>query len=174
MPRISPGETCVPSWNAKVQLRQSWPIASELSLGKSSTGQSLPKSLKAIRSTWYPHPGKERQRERVLTEDEIKRIWNAIDADRKNADDSHLKVKTLSAGIMKLRLLTAQRGAEVMSMEWDEIDTETGWWTIPGDKTKNGLSHRVPLTRPGIRDYPRNEIGGRRRLFAVCFSKSQG
>ena len=98
-----------------------------------------------------PAPGKERQRERVLSEDEIKRIWNAIDADRKNADDSHLKVKTLSAGIMKLRLLTAQRGAEVMSMEWDEFDTETGWWTIPGDKTKNGLAHRVPLTDPALK-----------------------
>ena len=35
-------------------------------------------------------------------------------------------------------------------MEWDEIDTETGWWTIPGDKTKNGLSHRVPLTKPAL------------------------
>jgi site-specific recombinase XerD len=46
---------------------------------------------------------KERPRERVLTEDEIKRIWSAIDADIKNADDSHLKVKALSAGIMKLR-----------------------------------------------------------------------
>jgi integrase len=98
-----------------------------------------------------PAPSKERQRERVLSEDEIKRIWNAIDADRKNADDSHLKVKTLSAGIMKLRLLTAQRGAEVMSMEWDEFDTETGWWTIPGDKTKNGLAHRVPLTDPALK-----------------------
>ncbi len=97
-----------------------------------------------------PAPGKERQRDRVLTADEIKCIWDAIDKDRKNADDSHLKVKTLSAGIMKLRLLTAQRGAEVMSMEWDEIDTETGWWTIPGNKTKNGLSHRVPLTKPAV------------------------
>jgi integrase len=97
-----------------------------------------------------PAPGKERQRDRVLTADEIKCIWDAIDADKKNADDSHLKVKALSAGIMKLRLLTAQRGAEVTSMEWDELDTETGWWTIPGDKTKNGLSHRVPLSEPAM------------------------
>lgn len=97
-----------------------------------------------------PAPGKEHQRDRVLTEDEIKRVWNAIDADAKNADDSHLKVKTLSAGIMKLRLLTAQRGAEVMSMEWDELDIEKGWWTIPGEKAKNGLSHRVPLTAPAL------------------------
>jgi integrase len=97
-----------------------------------------------------PAPGKERQRDRVLNEDEIKCVWNAIDADKNDADDSHKKVKTLSAGIMKLRLLTAQRGAEVMSMEWNELDTKMGWWTIPGEKTKNGLSHRVPLTAPAL------------------------
>jgi integrase len=97
-----------------------------------------------------PAPGKEHQRERVLTENEIKRVWSAIETDSKDADDSHLRVKTLSAGIMKLRLVTAQRGAEVMSMEWDELDTETGWWTIPGEKTKNGFSHRVPLTSPAL------------------------
>ena len=98
-----------------------------------------------------PAPGKEHQRDRVLTEDEIKQVWNAIDKDKKNADHSHLRVKKLSAGIMKLRLLTAQRGAEVMSMEWTELDIETGWWTIPGEKTKNGMSHRVPLTVPTLK-----------------------
>ena len=51
---------------------------------------------------------------------------------------------------MQLRLLTAQPGAEDMGMEWTEIDTETDWWTIPGEKTKNGLSHRVPLTAPAL------------------------
>ena len=55
-----------------------------------------------------PAPGKEHQRDRVLTEHEIKCVWKAIDADRKDADDSHLKVKTLSAGIMKLRLRSTQ------------------------------------------------------------------
>jgi hypothetical protein len=64
-----------------------------------------------------PAPGKERQRDRVLTEGEIKLIGDAIDADKNDTDDSHLMIKALSAGIMKLRLLTAQRGAEVMSME---------------------------------------------------------
>jgi integrase len=97
-----------------------------------------------------PAPGKEHQRDRVLAEEEIRRIWNAIEADSKSADHTHLKVKMLSAGIMKLRLLTAQRGAEVMSIEWDELDMQTGWWTIPGEKTKNSLSHRVPLSAPAL------------------------
>jgi integrase len=97
-----------------------------------------------------PAPVREHQRERVLTKEEIKKIWNAIETDSKSADKKHMKVKMLSAGIMKLRLLTAQRGAEVMSMEWNEVDLETGWWTIPGEKTKNGLSHRVPLSTPAL------------------------
>ncbi len=97
-----------------------------------------------------PAPAKEHRRERVLTKDELKSIWNAINADVRDSDDSHRKMKTLSAGIMKLRLLTAQRGAEVMSMEWSELELDTGWWSIPGEKTKNGLSHRVYLTAPAV------------------------
>ncbi len=97
-----------------------------------------------------PAPGKEHQRDRVLSEDEIKIIWDAIEADRKDTNESHLKIKAITAGTMKLRLLTAQRGAEVMGIEWDEIDTDSGWWTIPGAKTKNGLSHRVPLSEPAL------------------------
>jgi integrase len=94
-------------------------------------------------------PGLERSRDRVLTGDEIKRVWKAIEADKNDADDSHKREKTLSAAIMKLRIFTAQRGAEVMSMEWSEIDGD--WWTIPGEKTKNGLAHRVPLTAEAMR-----------------------
>ena len=63
-------------------------------------------------------------------------VWNAINADVRDSDDCHLKMKTLSAGIMKLRLLTAQLGVEVMSMEWSELDLDTGWWTIPGEKPR--------------------------------------
>ena len=91
-----------------------------------------------------PAPGKERQRDRVLTENEIKIIWKALDADKSDGDSLHRREKTLSTAITKLRLLTAQRGAEVMCMEWSEIDGN--WWTLPGDKAKNGLAHRVPLT----------------------------
>jgi integrase len=109
-----------------------------------------------------PAPAKEHRRERVLTKDEIIKVWNAINADVRDSDDSHRKMKTLSAGIMKLRLLTAQRGAEVMSMEWSELDLETGWWAIPGEKTKNGLSHRVPLSVPalGIIRAMKTAVGG--------------
>ena len=32
-----------------------------------------------------------------------------------------------------------------MGAEWPEIDLQSGWWEIPGARTKNGRTHRVPL-----------------------------
>jgi integrase len=112
-----------------------------------------------------PAPGKERQRDRVLTEEEIKKIWKALEQDRADGDAMHRREKFLSAVISKLRLLTAQRGAEVMGMEWSEIDGD--WWTIPGEKTKNGLAHRVPLTASALRILSeiRSICGGSRYVF---------
>ncbi len=80
-------------------------------------------------------PGVEHQRDRVLSEDEIKKLW-------KEFDEEKLGV----SATFKLRLLTAQRGGEVFSVEWKELDLENAWWTIPGEKSKNGLAHRVPLS----------------------------
>jgi integrase len=48
--------------------------------------------------------------------------------------------------VLKVRLLTAQRGGEVARMRWRDLDLATAWWTIPGEHTKNGEPHRVPLT----------------------------
>lgn len=52
-----------------------------------------------------------------------------------------------------LFLLLGQRRTETATMEWGEIDMKDWVWTIPGDdilgykkgKTKNGLTHTVPL-----------------------------
>jgi integrase len=85
-------------------------------------------------------PGEESRRDRVLTEDEIRTLWR----DLKN---EQLPV----ASTFKLRLLTAQRGGEVFSVEWKELDLDGAWWTIPAEKAKNGLAHRVPLSPPAVR-----------------------
>jgi integrase len=78
--------------------------------------------------------GQERQRDRVSSEDEIRRIWTALDGES-------FKV----AAIFRLALLTAQRKGEVCGMRWDELDLENGWWTIAAARAKNRLSHSVPL-----------------------------
>jgi len=85
-------------------------------------------------------PGVERARERVLSEDEIRKVWAAIE-----------KEKPIECAVLKLRLITGQRGAEVRSMRWADFDRELAddvteaWWTIPAEVAKNGKAHRVPL-----------------------------
>ncbi|WIY24332.1 tyrosine-type recombinase/integrase [Parasedimentitalea psychrophila] len=80
-------------------------------------------------------PAKERQRDRVLKEGEMRALWAAFE-----------QQGTLVCAMFKLRLVTAQRGGEVCSMAWSDVDFEDGWWTIPAQRAKNGLTHRVPLS----------------------------
>jgi len=80
-------------------------------------------------------PGKEQSRERVLDAEEIRKIWKA-------RDDEPVPIQAM----FRLRLMTAQRGGEVLQMRWDELNLATGWWTLPGERVKNGRPHRVFLT----------------------------
>jgi integrase len=79
-------------------------------------------------------PSPELQRDRVLSDEEIRRVWTAC-------GQLDLVLETY----FKIALLTAQRGGEVRAMRWVDVDLETGWWTIPAQIAKNGLAHRVPL-----------------------------
>ncbi len=86
-------------------------------------------------------PATENQRDRVLTEAELKKVWNAMGAEQSGF-----------ASLFKLCLLTVQRsGAEVRRMRWQDIDMDTYWWTIPAEFSKNGLTHRVPMSSPAMR-----------------------
>lgn len=80
-------------------------------------------------------PAKENQRDRVLSNEEIRALWDAFNSLRPNM-----------GSMFKLRLLTAQRGGEIQTMKWSDIDFNSQWWTIPAEYCKNGLSHRVPLS----------------------------
>ena len=84
-------------------------------------------------------PGKEHQRERVLTETEIRAVWDAC-----------AQLGTLMGAYFRFRLLTAQRSEETLRMRWSDVDLVTRWWTIPGSMAKNGLAHRVPLSPPAL------------------------
>src|SRR4029453_13340250 len=81
------------------------------------------------------HPSKEHQRERILSDEEIRGVWATCD-----------RPDPLHAPYFQWPLLPPQRGGEVRSMRWEDTDLETGWWTIPGSRAKNGLTHRVPLS----------------------------
>ena len=48
--------------------------------------------------------------------------------------------------MLELLILTAVRSGEIRGMRWSEIDLNTAIWTIPAERMKSKLPHRVPLT----------------------------
>ena len=93
-------------------------------------------------------PADEKSRDRVLSRDELRELWTALhQTEAKDANGRSLPrlSQTLNDAFIVM-LLTAQRCGEVCRMQWREVDLATGWWTIPGDVSKNHDPHRVPLT----------------------------
>ncbi|WP_069188761.1 tyrosine-type recombinase/integrase [Candidatus Terasakiella magnetica] len=87
-------------------------------------------------------PGPKKIGERVLTEDEIKLVWAAFDAEGGTFGD-----------LFKLLLLTGQRRAEVGGMRRDElknIDGGNPTWEIPSHRTKNKRPHIIPLSPQAV------------------------
>jgi integrase len=81
--------------------------------------------------------GREKSRERILTEDEVLTVWQRL-------DEANMTVATKTA--MRLLLVTAQRRGELARAQWADIDFTTALWTIPAEHAKNGRTHRVPLS----------------------------
>ncbi len=52
---------------------------------------------------------------------------------------------------VELLVLTATRSGEVRTAVWDDIDMEGAVWTIPAERMKAGLEHRVPLSDRALR-----------------------
>jgi integrase len=81
------------------------------------------------------YPAKERPRDRFLTENEIKTFWTQL---------PEVGLSLTLQLVLKFCLVTAQRRGEVVNAAKSEFDD--GWWTIPGERTKSGRKHRVPLS----------------------------
>ena len=47
---------------------------------------------------------------------------------------------------LKWLVLTAARSGEARGARWQDIDLDARVWTIPGDRMKAGVEHRVPLS----------------------------
>jgi integrase len=77
------------------------------------------------------------KRERVLADDETGEIWRAA-----------TKAATPFGQIIRLLILTGQRRGEVAGMSWGELANDLSTWTMPGERTKNGAPHMVPLSAP--------------------------
>jgi integrase len=79
------------------------------------------------------------KRERVLSDEEIGEVWHAAG----NAPSPY-------GAIIRLLILTGQRRGEVAGMVWSEISDDFANWTLPGERTKNGVPHAVPLSTPTV------------------------
>jgi integrase len=51
---------------------------------------------------------------------------------------------------LRFTILTAARTGEVIGARWSEIDMEAATWTIPGERMKAGVLHKVPLSGPAL------------------------
>ncbi|MBN2370136.1 MAG: tyrosine-type recombinase/integrase [Vicinamibacteria bacterium] len=85
-------------------------------------------------------PRKERPRERVLSDDEIRVVWNAVD-----------ELGLVVAAAVRTLLLLGTRRTETLRMRWQDLDLNAGTWVIPGEFRKGGRTHVVPLPRSAIR-----------------------
>jgi integrase len=80
----------------------------------------------------------EDRRERWLSEEEMARLWAAL--------EQHPNRRAANA--IKLLILTGSRRSEVLSATWDEFDMERGVWTKPSHHTKQKRTEHVPLSGP--------------------------
>lgn len=80
-------------------------------------------------------PPKSKPRERVLSDEEARTLWNGA-----------AMLRSDYAAIVRLCLTTGQRRGEVAGMLRNELDLKTRTWTLPGGRTKNGKRHVVPLS----------------------------
>ena len=80
-------------------------------------------------------PTAERSRDRVLSDDELRLVWQAAD-----------QVGWPFGPLVKLLALTGQRRDEVGRMQWSELDLDKQLWTLPAERVKNNQPHHVPLS----------------------------
>jgi integrase len=96
-------------------------------------------------------PAPEKERDRVLADVELKKIWGAWDA-----------MPYPWGPALKLVLLTATRRGEVEEMAWSEVDLKDRLWTIPAERVKTKLPLLVPLSAMAV------EVLGGLPRFAGC------
>lgn len=96
--------------------------------------------------------GPAKARDRVLSDDELRLIWQAAEA---------MKPGPIPV-LYQVLMLTGQRLREISDARWSEIDLKNSMLTVPAERMKGKTAHSVPLT-PAIiallSDMPRYQGG---------------
>jgi len=98
----------------------------------------------------------ERERERVLADDEIRDVWAALEL---------VKGPACFAAYVKTLLLTMTRRNEASDMHADELDGDV--WVIPASRYKNKQDHAIPLSDAAQKTFP----SGKGFLFSTTDGK---
>src|SRR5205823_5624511 len=75
------------------------------------------------------------ERERVLSDDEVRLFWLACD-----------KIGWPFGPLFRLLVLTTQRRHELAQAPWPEFDLDNALWTLPGARAKNKKAHLIHLS----------------------------
>jgi integrase len=108
-------------------------------------------------------PAKERPRDRVLSDAELRAVWKAAG-----------EIGWPFGPIVRLLILTGQRRAEVAGMEWSEIDLERKVWTLPRGRVKNDEGHTVPLSSAAIEIIEQLPRKGKQPRLVFCTMRMRG
>jgi integrase len=81
--------------------------------------------------------GEIKARDRVLTDKELATVWNGL------PENGYGR-------IVRLLILTGCRRDEIGSLRWPEINEESRLIALPGERTKNGRPHDVPLSKAAL------------------------
>ena len=83
--------------------------------------------------------GIEKPRERHLSVNEIKSVWQFLDSDEHD-------ISTQIKHAIKIILLTGVRTGEIRLAVWSEFDFDNSLWTIPAERTKTGIVMQIHLS----------------------------
>jgi integrase len=100
---------------------------------------STPPRFKGVNPVNGTRKRDEESRERVLTDAELAAIWNAAD------------LKTDYGRIVRLLMLTGCRRNELGGLQWSEIALGDSLIALPGERTKTGKAHTIPLSEAALR-----------------------
>jgi integrase len=82
---------------------------------------------------------RERDRERVLSPDELRRF---LEAARARPD--------VAGRLIEFLLMTACRKGEALAARWRDFDLDGASWGKPPSSTKSGRTHRIPLSAEAV------------------------
>jgi integrase len=101
---------------------------------------------------------KERERQRILTDEEIRKVWNT-------------KAEGPFPAFIKFLLLTGARRNEALYLTWDEI--KDGVWELPPSRNKTKQPLARPLSAAALALIESQRRDGSRYVFAISASTKQ-